>query len=54
MPAIAQASVGMTWLLSSNKPGTSKPDRVERAGHGRHGGEAPALWGGPMMSALTF
>ena len=28
--------------------------RVGRAGHGRHGGEAPALWGGPMMSALNF
>ena len=25
-----------------------------RVGHGRHGGEAPALRGGPMMSALTF
>ena len=25
-----------------------------RVGHGRHGGEAPALWGGPMMSALIL
>ena len=29
-------------------------DRVGRAGHGRHGGEAPALRGGPMMSALIL
>ena len=28
--------------------------RVGRAGHGRHGGGAPALCGGPLMSALTL
>ena len=38
----------------SPRAGSPTLTRVGRAGHGRHGGEAPALWGGPVMSALTF
>ena len=32
MPATAPTHIGMTWLLSSNKPGTPTPNRVGRAG----------------------
>ena len=54
MPARAHVHVGMTWLLSSLNAGTPILHWVGCAGPGRHGGEAPALWGGPMMSALIL
>ena len=54
MPTTALAHVGMTWLQSLPGAGTPTLNRIGRAGHGRHGGEASAMWGGPMMSALNF
>ena len=33
---------------------TPTPHWVGRVGHGRHGGGASALCGGPLMSALTL
>jgi len=67
MPATASANVGMTWLLlpcreakprkSSEKSfqcGKDQPRPGWAGRKGRHGGEAPALWGGPMMSALIL
>ena len=60
--AFAQAPAGMTCL--TEPAGTDMVKYFQlgsptlvwegRVGHGRHGGEAPALWGGPMMSALNF
>ena len=40
-------------LISSNA-GTPTLHWVGRAGHGRHGGGAPALCAGPLMSALIL
>ena len=43
MPTAARIHASMTWLLRSEKMGTPNPNRVGRAGLGRHGGEASAL-----------
>ena len=39
---------------NQNLMGSSKLVQAGHAGHGRHGGGAPALCGGPMMSALIL
>ena len=54
MPATARANVGMTWLLCSDRLGMPKCDWVGRVGHGRHGGEAPAMCVGSDDVGLDF
>ena len=46
--------VGMTCFPKPAILGTPTLTRVGSVGHGRHGGEALAMWGGPMMSALIL
>ena len=50
----ALAHVGMTWLLSLPSVGAPTLHRVGRAGHGRHGGEAPALCVGSVDVGLEL